>query len=385
MKKQTAVIGGMLLAAGIAGGCTACYDDNCEPAVLPMAQMADEAAPAMKAMGRGRSMAARNVAAGNFEAPEGQQIAYTATLTVQVADIREALLMARDLVNKAGGYVKNMNDSSATLAVPVKDADAMLNQLSALGIMTSLQINSENVTDQIADIDVRMDNLARSRQRLLALLEKAGKVEEMVKVEAALTRVTTELERLQSQAKQLATRVQYVTMTLRCQAQTVQPVPKDTAPVGWVNGLGRELLSPVTVAEGGMPFDAVLPPGFVQAGFGRAVSAENCVLQFRQVPNAVTRRHWYGNEYAPIDFYLPMIRQALTALGNDKITEQKRVFDGIEGRQFTVELTLGGVPYIYTVMIFVDDDDVNLIEGWGRKEQFHQILPETAWETLLGN
>ena len=389
MGKRSLIGWSAVLAAGLLAGC-ACGDME-EDGGMPVAESAPVNA---RMMGMDRAMAepaaakaagVNGLTSGSFDAPEGQKMAYTATLTVQVRNVRNALMQARELVMKAGGYVKQLNDTSAVLAVPVAEAEKVLNKLTTLGIVSSLQISGENVTMQVADIGVRMENLEKSRQRLLTLLEKAGKVEEMVKVEEALTRVTTQLEQLQSQSKLLASRIDYVTMTLRCQAQAVQQVvPKETAPIEWVNGLGSDLLRPVKadLSGGEMPFDVTLPEGFVRAGYGRAVSAESSVLRFRVCPNAVTQTHWYGDDYAPLSFYLPMVRQTLKNLGGE-IVEQERKMDGAEGRQFTVSPKLGGVAYVYTVAVFVDDDEVRIVEGWGRKAAFEKDLPEEAWQTLF--
>ncbi len=393
MGKRSLIGWSAVLAAGLLAGC-ACGD--MEDGVMSAEAMPANAMGADMMMAREAAMpsapaparkaaAANGLTRGSFDAPEGQKMAYTATLTVQVRNVRNALMQARELVMKAGGYVKQLNDTSAVLAVPVAEAEKVLNKLTTLGIVSSLQISGENVTMQVADIGVRMENLEKSRQRLLTLLEKAGKVEEMVKVEEALTRVTTQLEQLQSQSKLLASRIDYVTMTLRCQAQAVQQVvPKETAPIEWVNGLGSDLLRPVKadLSGGEMPFDVTLPEGFVRAGYGRAVSAESTVLQFRICPNAVTQTHWYGDDYAPLSFYLPMVRQTLKNLGGT-IVEQEREMDGATGRQFTVSPKLGGVVYVYTVAVFVDGREVRIVEGWGRKAAFEKDLPEEAWQTLF--
>ena len=79
----------------------------------------------------------------------------------------------------------------------------MLTELSKLGVLNSLTITGDDVTQQVTDLKIRLENLEKSRKRLLALLEKAGKVDEMVKVENAIARVTTDLERLQAYHRQV--------------------------------------------------------------------------------------------------------------------------------------------------------------------------------------
>ena len=60
-------------------------------------------------------------------------MAFTAHLRLSVGNVREAVNQAREMAMKLGGYVKRMDDNSATLAIPVGKADEALAALKKSG------------------------------------------------------------------------------------------------------------------------------------------------------------------------------------------------------------------------------------------------------------
>ena len=328
----------------------------------------------------------RAAGGSNFTAPAGQKMAFTAHLRLSVSEIRPAIDQARELALKTGGYVKRMDDSSVTLAIPIAKAEQALADLKKIGVLNSLRIEGVDVTQQVTDIAVRLENLEKSRKRLLALLEKAGKVDEMIKVENAIARVTTELERLQAQQKNLQGRVDYVTMYVSFSAAVRQIVRRPVTPVGWVNDLGAELLNfNLKISYGSDPFvfDLELPAGFVKSNSSEAVSGGNCILALRKYPNAVTAAHWYGDDYAKLDFYLPIIEKALSERFQTKVTVEKCKIDGEAAAVFTVKPVIGKNTYVYKVVAAAVDSDVFLLTARGESREFDRVLPEKAWKKLL--
>ena len=324
----------------------------------------------------------------NFTAPAGQKMAFTAHLRLSVSEIRPAIDQARELALKTGGYVKRMDDASVTLAIPIAKAEQALADLKKIGVVNSLRIEGVDVTQQVTDIAVRLENLEKSRKRLLALLEKAGKVDEMIKVENAIARVTTELERLQAQQKNLQGRVDYVTMYVTFSAAVRQIVRRPVTPVGWVNDLGSELLNfNVKISYGSDPFvfDLALPAGFVKSNAFEAVSGGNCILALRKYPNAVTAAHWYGDDYAKLGFYIPIIEKALSERFQTAVTVEKCRIDDEDAAVFTVKPVIGKNTYVYKVVAAAVDSDVFVLTARGESREFDRVLPEKAWKKLLGS
>lgn len=348
--------------------------------IAPMAMK--EAAPRYAR----KSAPARSVGGNNFQAPASHQMAFTARLKLNVGNVRDAVNQSRRLAMKFGGYVKRMDDRSVTLAVPVKNADTALAELSRLGVVNSLTIEGDDVTQQVTDIAIRLENLEKSRKRLLALLEKAGKVDEMVKVENAIARVTTDLERLQAQQKNLRTRVDYVTMYVYFQAQVAQTVIRPTSPVAWVNELGNDLLSfNQRIVNNGDPLiiSLKLPAGFVKNGDSGAVSGNHCIIELASHDNAVTATHWYGNDYAGIDFYAAMIQKALAERFKAPVAVTRCKIDGCEAAVYTVKPVIGGASYTLRIAVAVVKSRVKVITVRAKTADFVKALSEAAWKQMI--
>ena len=361
-------------ARGRLEGAGAAYDS------MPMAMK--EAAPRYAR----KSAPGRSVGRNNFQAPAGHQMAFTARLRLNVGNVRDAVNQSRRLAMKFGGYVKRMDDRSVTLAIPVKNADTALAELSRLGVVNSLTIEGDDVTQQVTDIAIRLENLEKSRKRLLALLEKAGKVDEMVKVENAIARVTTDLERLQAQQKNLRTRVDYVTMFVNFQAEVTQTMIRPTSPVAWVNELGNNLLSfnhGIINNGDSLIINLKLPAGFVKNGSEGAVSGNHCIIELASYNNAVTATHWYGNDYAGIDFYVPMIQKALAERFKTQVAMNRCKIDGYEAAVYTVKPVIGGTSYTLRIAVTVVKSEVKVITVRAKTADFVKALPETAWKQMI--
>ena len=389
MKRMFALLPAAVLA--LVSGCSAPVEGVCEDAAAPAAgaDRARNSAPYARSYASrpAPAFAPRKEAGGrNFTAPAGQKMAFTAHLRLSVSEVRSAIDQARELALKTGGYVKRMDDSSVTLAIPVARAEQALADLKQIGVLNSLRIEGEDVTRQVTDIAVRLENLEKSRKRLLALLEKAGKVDEMIKVENAIARVTTELERLQAQQKNLQGRVDYVTMYVYFTAAVRQVVRKPVTPVGWVNDLGAELLNfnrKISYENEPFIFDLELPAGFVKSGASEAISGGNCILELRKYPNAVTAAHWYGDDYAKLDFYIPIIEKALSERFQTTVTVEKCKVDDEDAVVFTVKPVIGKNAYVYKAVAAAVDSDVFLLTARGESGEFDRVLPGKAWKKLL--
>ena len=329
---------------------------------------------------------ARSAGRNNFQVPAGHQMTFTARIRLSVSNVRDAIDQSRRLAMKLNGYVKRVDDNSTVLAIPVKNADGALAELSKLGVVSSLMIQGDDVTQQVTDLAIRLDNLEKSRKRLLALLEKAGKVDEMVKVENAINRVTTELERLQAQQKNLRSRIDYVTINVYFSAAAVQRVMEPTSPVSWVNSLGSDLLSfnqRLVNNDESLIIDLKLPQGFVKNGSAGAVSGDHCVIELAGYVNAVTATHWYGNDYADIGFYDPMIAKALGKRFDKPVTRTRCRIDGCDAVVYTVKPLIGGVSYTFRVAVAVVKSQVKIIKVRARTAVFEKAMPETAWKQML--
>ncbi len=148
--------------------------------------------------------------------------------------VRAAAQAAAGICKELKGWVVYESTSRVVLRIPSESLDAALEQIGALGEVTAQTVNGTDVTDKHRDNGIRLDNLEKSRQRYLKLLEAAEDVKAALAVEKELQRVTLAIERLKGQQKALETSIAFSLVTVGF-AGAYPPKAKPTpGPLGWV-------------------------------------------------------------------------------------------------------------------------------------------------------
>ena len=337
----------------------------------------------------GRSSAITSDTLVRFAGQPNRRMAFTAALQMSVDDADAALKMAQEINSRAGGYTQEVDNFQTTLKVPLGKAEEVLEKIEKLGTVTSRRISGEDLTDQLVDLDVRFKNMETLRARLTALLAESKKVEDTLKIEQELNRVTTDLERLQAQLKNANNRVAYVDMTVSFNASDPQPAPRISFPVPWIARLGSSAGKAVPTANGcdRQPFEMELPPDFVAVSSDgvefNAVSADDCVLR-------LTRRDdLKGGSPA---FWGELIKRSLSELNNYTITGRETFInhEGIRGELFTADRNIGRSSFRYQLLFFhfgkgfLTDNELYLVEFWGPADAFdlHAKQVKEVYDTV---
>ncbi len=216
--------------------------------------------------------------------PTGQQLIYTAQLSVRARDVGAAVSRATLIAAQAGGYVSSEDastdqdhpaQSSATieLKVPVAAYAATLARLSGgLGTQLSLRQQAQDVTQQVADVTSRVASDEAAITQLRALLTHAGSVADLLSVQNQINTQESDLEAMQAQQNALNHETAYATVTVTILGPRAVPHPaKPKAAPGLGNGLSagwhtfRVTLSWLLAIIG-----AVLPFAAVIAALGAA-------------------------------------------------------------------------------------------------------------------
>ncbi len=204
----------------------------------------------------GAGLAAAGRATPDTEPPAGEELpastpepapatrarlmVYTARLELLVASVEEARERFIDDIESRGGYLQKREGDSVTCRVPSREFDAVLEGVRKLGKVLDESLRALDVTKEYRDLEIQLDNAKKSRERLLALLEKATEVEDLLKIETELRRLTGEIERLQGQLKYLADQIALSTIEVvfRSNAPPVDPSRRDYSSFWWINQLG---------------------------------------------------------------------------------------------------------------------------------------------------
>jgi len=164
---------------------------------------------------------------------------YTATMTLAVFGAREAITLVEELARSTGGYLVSRGDESVTIRVPTKAFHGVLSGVGKLGDELHREVNVRDVTEQFADLEVRLRNAEAVRLRLEALLAKAGKIEDALAVERELERVTQTIEQMKGRLRLMSELVQFSTITVNFRARPRDQVGSEVRlPFGWLGELG---------------------------------------------------------------------------------------------------------------------------------------------------
>jgi len=152
----------------------------------------------------------------------------SAWLRVLREDPKSGVRDAEVIATRMGGYASASAMESATLMVPAPKLEEALAALAALGKVEHREVRARDVTEARADLELRLANLRRARDRYLEILGRASTVAETLAVEKELERITLEIERLQTALQQMNQSVALATVDV----QFARPVAP--GPVGWV-------------------------------------------------------------------------------------------------------------------------------------------------------
>ncbi|GMW03206.1 MAG: hypothetical protein AMXMBFR84_43410 [Candidatus Hydrogenedentota bacterium] len=162
-----------------------------------------------------------------------------AFVTLESENVENALQQITQAIVGVGGYVSGLTESvdglgrrmaTVTMRVPADQFDAAILHLEPLGKILNKQVTTEDVTEQYVDTDAQARNLKKMEERILAHLDRAGTLEEVLKVEAELSRVRDQIERLDGRLRYLGNRVSFSTLQITIQkAPDAEPlIPAET-------------------------------------------------------------------------------------------------------------------------------------------------------------
>lgn len=177
------------------------------------------------------------------EAPAKRLIIYTANFAVLVADANASIETFVADVEAVGGYLSQRQNTSVTVRVPVAHFQPLLDKLPLMGVIRHQQISSQDVTAEFNDVTLRLDTALKSRARLTALLERAEKMEDILRIEKEIRRLTQEIESMKGRLRFLGDQVAYSTITVTFQKDAPEIAPLNRqrySRFAWIRRVGLE-------------------------------------------------------------------------------------------------------------------------------------------------
>lgn len=152
----------------------------------------------------------------------------TVNLSVETKEFDNLVTSLENQVEELGGYVESMDgyygsryasyktEKNATMVarIPSKSLDGFLNNV---GEQSNIVNKSENVSDvtlDYVDMDSHKRMLEEEQDRLLAFLDEAETIEDIITIEDRLTTVRYQLESMESQLRTYDNKIDYSTVTI---------------------------------------------------------------------------------------------------------------------------------------------------------------------------
>jgi hypothetical protein len=302
-----------------------------------------------------------------------RKIVYEGRLGVTVPNVEQALAAIDAIINENGGYVQQANLSGVLFRVPPGRFRPALEAVEQLGEVTRREIGAEDVTEQFTDIKLRIEVAEGSRKRLMALLDSAREIKDVLAVEKDIRRLTEEIEQMEGALRAMTHKTDWATIGVELTARIVDQAQRAYRQLpanrfGWINAVGLDgVLAQVgsqarlrgEVSAGrilfgrrfrlGVEGNTLVPAQFVPLYYdGRvllAATAEDHRLRVQALPT---------HQESDLDFWAKALREELIRIRGYDVEEPAKAEltqKGLECRRLKARSVFGGEPWLYDIWL----------------------------------
>ncbi|GAA5146093.1 DUF4349 domain-containing protein [Nocardioides marinquilinus] len=192
-----------------------------------------------------------------LEPGRGTALVKTGRVSLRADDVDQTAFRVREILAGVNGQIGEErtegNDEDGTsrtllvLRVPVDTFDEVYDDLREIegSTVVDSKADTEDVTTEVIDVDVRIAVQERSIDRISALLDRAGSLRGIVAIERELSRREADLASLQQQQDYLADQTAFSTLTVAIEQPPVEKAEEQVAftpiaappPAGFGGGL----------------------------------------------------------------------------------------------------------------------------------------------------
>ena len=180
----------------------------------------------------------------SLDPDKGLKIIYTANMDVQTDAWDDNYPKLIDLIGEYKGYLQdssvsggytstsgyyNTRSANLTIRIPSENYRPFLDAMDAsVSTITSLNEYTDDITAAYVDTEARIKTLKAQEVRLLALLENAGDLSDLLEIERELANVRYQIESFTSTMNTFKSLLSYSTITINIREVSTVVIPKDT-------------------------------------------------------------------------------------------------------------------------------------------------------------
>jgi Domain of unknown function (DUF4349) len=301
---------------------------------------------------------------------------YTGNLSLVVDSIENTLVKIKRLAESQDGYMQALGYNVITIKIPAQHFSKTVDEIEKMGNVSSREIQGEDVTDHMRDLNIRLDNALEFRKRLIKLLDKATKIQDALEIQRELERVTSEIELLKGKIQSIEHSIAFSKLTVYLNSELPQDQASEIIPFAWVRDLSAEVASPrndnyspVTSSRKEIKFD--LPGSYIkfyQLNYHtRAMSAENVIIKIQR------HKNYLGGD---LEFWTTLAIRQLLEVKAFMVEDDELITlnTGASARLIPATKTIGENKYGYLAALVVTNSYVYTYEAWGPYDEFSADL-----------
>lgn len=152
------------------------------------------------------------------------KIIYSANVSMRVEDVAATGTELRELIQSSGGYMLGFSDSRHngdigsvyTIKVPAEGFMSFVDRLEAIpNVEFQREISGKDVSEEYVDLESRLKARRLVEDRLLSMMEKATKADDLLKFSSQLAEVQEQIEQITGRIRYLDANVAFSTIELR--------------------------------------------------------------------------------------------------------------------------------------------------------------------------
>jgi hypothetical protein len=220
----------------------AAKDYNYESEEMSMDEMDMDMAPAEDGGFGNSSKLGTSVNSSEPEVTQVRKIIKNAYMEIQTLEYDSAILVLQDKVASVGGYIESSDVTGTslnrsyetryarfTLRIPSNVFIGFLADMNEVGNIVMESSSGQDITSQYIDTEARVKTLEVQEERLLDILSKADKIEDVISLERALSDVRYQIESYKSSLKHWDNLVSYATLNVNIQ-EVIEITEKEEIP-----------------------------------------------------------------------------------------------------------------------------------------------------------
>lgn len=188
---------------------------------------------------------------GDVPKTENRKLIYTYNMTLETLEFDSLLEEIQKSVQAMGGYLeysdiggvslnrKGTRTASFTIRIPGSTSEAFRTQLGEMGNIRYSSSSAEDITLQYSDTKSRIETLRKEQDRLLAFMDEADTMSDIIEIERRLSEISYELESYEGRIRSYDNKVDYDTIHL--QIEEVEVITPTEEP-GFFETLGDTFL-----------------------------------------------------------------------------------------------------------------------------------------------